>query len=64
MEVHTKEVTGEQSQLCNEEIQKLYSVPNSVVIKWTRVRLVGHLARIGKILLYFGSKTWREDATW
>ena len=40
------EVTGDWRQLHNDELNGLYSSPNIVqVIKWRRMRLVGHVAR-------------------
>jgi hypothetical protein len=43
------EVTGEWSKLHNEELNGLYSLPNIVrVIKSRRLRLAGHVARMGE----------------
>ena len=41
------EVTGEWRKLHNEELNDLYSLPHIVrVIKWRRMRLTGHVARV------------------
>ena len=43
------EVTGDWRRLHNEELNDLYSSPNIVrVIKWRRMRCVGHVARMGE----------------
>jgi hypothetical protein len=43
------EVTGEWRKLHNEELSNLYSLPNIVrVVKARRVRLAGHVARMGE----------------
>ena len=42
------EVTEEWRKLPNEELSDLYSLPNIVrVVKWRRMRWVGHVARMG-----------------
>jgi hypothetical protein len=44
------EVTGEWRKLHNEELNDLYSLPNSVrVVKSRRMRWAGHVARMGRI---------------
>jgi hypothetical protein len=43
------EVTGDWRRLHNEELNDLYSLPNIVrVIKWRRIRWVGHVASVGE----------------
>ena len=43
------EVTGDWWRLHNEELNDLYCSPNIVrVIKWRRMGLAGHLARMGE----------------
>jgi len=43
------EVTGEWRKLCNEELNVLYSSPNIVrLVKLTRMRWAGHVARMGE----------------
>ena len=45
------EVTGEWKKRHNEELNVLYSSPNIIrVIKSRRMRLVGHVERLGKII--------------
>jgi hypothetical protein len=52
-------VTGEQRRLHNEELNDLYSSPNIIrVIKTTRIRWAGHVARMGKRCMQgFGGET-------
>jgi hypothetical protein len=41
-------VTGEWRKLHNEELHDLYSSPSKIrMIKWRRIRLAGHVARMG-----------------
>jgi hypothetical protein len=43
------EVTGEWRQLCNEELNDVYSLPSIVrVVKSRRMRWAGHVARMGE----------------
>ena len=49
------EVTGEWRKLHNDELNDLYCSPNIVrVIKWRRIRWVGHVARMGGGEAYTG----------
>jgi hypothetical protein len=54
------EVTGEWRKVHNEERNDLYSSPNSVrVIKSSRIRWAGHVARMGeRYIQSFGGDTW------
>jgi len=48
-------ITREWRKVHNEEINDLYSSPNIVwVIKWRRIRWVGHVARMGRREAYTG----------
>ena len=54
------EVTGEWRKLLNEELNDLYCSPNIVrVIKSTRIRWAGHVARLGRgeVIQSFGGET-------
>jgi hypothetical protein len=43
------EVTGELRKLHNEELRDFYSSPSIIrIIKWRRMRWVGHVARMGE----------------
>jgi len=43
------EIPGERGKLYNEELNDLYSSPNIIwMIKWTRMRWVGHVAYKGE----------------
>ena len=59
------EVTMEWRQLHNEELNDLYSSPNIVrVIKSTRMRWVGHVARTRgeeRCIQAFGGETWGKE---
>ena len=61
------EVTGEWRRLHNEELNDLYSSPNTVrVIKWRKMRWAGHVARMseerGCIGSWWGNR--REGDNW
>jgi len=61
------EVTGEWRKLHTEELNDLYSSPNTVrVIKSRQMRWACHVARIGRREVYagFGGKTCRKKTTW
>jgi hypothetical protein len=54
------EATGEWRRLHNEELNDLYSSPNIIrVIKWRRIRWVGHVAHMGREEVHTGF--WWED---
>jgi len=58
------EVMGEWRKLHNEEVNDLYSSPNTVqVIKSRRMRWAGHVARMGEALQGFGGETWGKETT-
>ena len=47
--IERDEVTGERRKLRNEELNDLYSLPNTVrVVKSRRMRWAGHVARMGE----------------
>jgi hypothetical protein len=49
------EVRREWRKLHNEQLDDLYSSPNIIrVIKSKRVRLTGHVARVGRVEVYTG----------
>jgi hypothetical protein len=56
------EVTGEWRKLHNEELNDLYSSP----IKSRRIRLWGHVARMGeeRSIQGFGGETRGKETTW
>ena len=59
------EVTGEWRRLHNEELNNLYSSPNTVrVIKSRIMRLAGHVAHVGEergcIVSWWGSRRERD----
>jgi hypothetical protein len=66
-EPNRDEVTGEWRKLHNEELNGLYSLPNIVrVIKSRRMRLAGHVARMGKgeVCTGFWWGNLRESDRW
>jgi len=61
------EVTGDWRELHNEELHDLYSSPNITRVIKSRMRWVGHLARMGGdeiCLQAFGEETWRKETIW
>ena len=56
----TDEVTGEWGRLHNEELNDLYCSPNIIwVIKSRRIRWTGHVACMGRVVVYTGF--WWEN---
>ena len=48
------EVTGEWRKLHNEELNDLYSLPNTVRVIKSRMRWAGHVARMSEIIGVYG----------
>jgi hypothetical protein len=56
------EMKGEWRRLHNEELNDLYSSPNTIrIIKSRRVRLAGHVARMGKQKGAYKILVWRPE---
>jgi hypothetical protein len=54
------EVPGDWRKLNNEKARSLYSTPNNIrVIKFRRLRSVGHIARMGR--RYMHTEYWRSN---
>jgi len=61
------EVTGKWRRQQEEELNDLYSSPNTIrVIKSRRMRWRGNVARMGdsKCIQSFGDETWGKELTW
>jgi hypothetical protein len=56
------EVTGEWKKLRNEELNDLYSTPNTIlVMKLRRMRWAGHVARMGQRQLGIPRRRWEDN---
>jgi hypothetical protein len=54
------EVAGGCTRLYNEELHNLYASPNIIrILKSSRMRWAGHVARIGMMSIY--TKFWQEN---
>jgi len=61
------EVTGEWRKLHNEELHGVYSSRNITRVIKSRMRRVGHVARMGgdeSCLQAYGGETWRKETIW